>query len=142
MRPTRNTRRGSQAVEFALVLPVLLLLTAGIVDYGWFYSNQLAMINAAREGGRAGAAADPADGQDYCTEAENRVIAALLDAGITATATDVTASTSGADPDIMLTVFVSRPYTGLFSLVPVPSQIYGQVTMRVENQDDTATCSS
>ena len=31
-----KTKRGSTAVEFSLILPVLLLLLAGIIDWAWF----------------------------------------------------------------------------------------------------------
>lgn len=39
-------------VEFALVLPILLLLIGGIIDFGWIFHNQLAANNASREAAR------------------------------------------------------------------------------------------
>jgi len=41
-------------VEFALILPVMILLTLGMVDYGRAYYYQVAITNAAREGARTG----------------------------------------------------------------------------------------
>lgn len=46
--------RGSSAVEFALVLPVLLVLIFGIVELGLLLYNQQILTNASREGARAG----------------------------------------------------------------------------------------
>lgn len=44
--------RGQAIVEFALVLPILLALLCGIIDFGWIYYNQITLNNAAREGAR------------------------------------------------------------------------------------------
>jgi Flp pilus assembly protein TadG len=53
---TPRRERAAAAVEFALVLPILLLLLGGIIDYGRFFFTQLQLTNAAREGARAGIA--------------------------------------------------------------------------------------
>ena len=39
-------------VEFALVLPILLLILCGIIDFGWIFGNQLLATNASREAAR------------------------------------------------------------------------------------------
>ncbi|MHB9145145.1 MAG: TadE/TadG family type IV pilus assembly protein [Symbiobacteriia bacterium] len=44
--------RGQSLVEFALVVPLLLLLVIGIMEFGRAYSANLALQNAAREGAR------------------------------------------------------------------------------------------
>src|SRR5258708_3259846 len=44
--------RGSVAVEFALLLPVLLLLIFGIIDFGRAINAQITLTQAAREGAR------------------------------------------------------------------------------------------
>ena len=46
---------GAAAVELALVLPVLLLLLLGIIDFGRAWSWQIALTQAAREGVRVAA---------------------------------------------------------------------------------------
>lgn len=48
----RKSEAGQSMVEMALVLPILLLLIGGIMDFGWLFYNQLALTNAAREGAR------------------------------------------------------------------------------------------
>jgi Flp pilus assembly protein TadG len=41
--------RGAVAVEFAILLPVLLLLVMGIVEFGRAYNSQISLTHAARE---------------------------------------------------------------------------------------------
>lgn len=43
---------GSQLVEFALVLPLLLMLIAGIAEFGFLFQSYEVTTNAAREGAR------------------------------------------------------------------------------------------
>lgn len=52
-RPFRET--GAAAVEFALIVPVLLLLLLGIVEFGRVFNAQISLSAAAREGARAAA---------------------------------------------------------------------------------------
>ncbi|MEX5301822.1 TadE/TadG family type IV pilus assembly protein [Kocuria sabuli] len=44
--------RGAAAVEFALVVPVLLLLLLGIIEFGRAYNTQISLTHAARETAR------------------------------------------------------------------------------------------
>jgi len=44
--------RGSVAVEFALVLPILATLLIGVIEFGNAYGAQLTITNAAREAAR------------------------------------------------------------------------------------------
>lgn len=50
---------GAAAVEMALVLPILILLVFGIVEFGMAYNAKNTLTHAAREGARAFAIADP-----------------------------------------------------------------------------------
>jgi Flp pilus assembly protein TadG len=49
-----RSRRGSQIVEFALVLPLLMILVFGIVDFSIGLYDKAVVTNASREGARAG----------------------------------------------------------------------------------------
>jgi hypothetical protein len=51
---TIKNQKGASAVEFAIVLPLLLLLLFGIVEFGFLLYNKAMITNAAREGARAG----------------------------------------------------------------------------------------
>jgi len=46
---------GAIAVEFAIIVPVLILLVLGIIEFGFGYHAWDATQNAAREGARLGA---------------------------------------------------------------------------------------
>ncbi|HEV2797576.1 MAG TPA: TadE/TadG family type IV pilus assembly protein, partial [Nocardioides sp.] len=55
-RTGKSTRdeRGVSAVEFALTLIPLLMVIAGIVNFGLVFAQQLSLDNAVRAGARAG----------------------------------------------------------------------------------------
>jgi Flp pilus assembly protein TadG len=46
--------KGAAVVEFAIVLPLLLVIVFGIVEFGFVMYNQAMLTNAAREGARFG----------------------------------------------------------------------------------------
>jgi Flp pilus assembly protein TadG len=69
-------QRGGSALEFAILLPVLLLILLGIIDFGYVVFAKAVITNASREGARTGIVfSDPpltnADivqvVDDYCT---------------------------------------------------------------------------
>jgi Flp pilus assembly protein TadG len=51
--PYRGHEPGAAAVEFALVVPLLLMLVFGIIDFGVLMHRNTLLDNAAREGVRA-----------------------------------------------------------------------------------------
>jgi Flp pilus assembly protein TadG len=58
-------QRGAVAIEFALILPILLIVLGGIVNFGMAFSQKLALDNAVRQAVRSavvdsGSALDPA----------------------------------------------------------------------------------
>ena len=82
-RPNRRaSRRGRQPksagqalVEFALVIPVMLLMLAIAIDFGRLFFSYIEITNAAREGARQGASYDVVNGNASATHAA--VIAAV-----------------------------------------------------------------
>ena len=52
---SRRSERGQTAVEFALVIPVMLLFLLGIFQIGITYFNNESLQTSARDGARAGA---------------------------------------------------------------------------------------
>jgi Flp pilus assembly protein TadG len=48
----RSRRRGQAIVEFALVVPIFLILVFGILEYAFYVKNAITIANAAREGAR------------------------------------------------------------------------------------------
>lgn len=47
-----SDERGSVALEFALVVPILLLIVMGIIDFGYMLNRDSVINNAARDGAR------------------------------------------------------------------------------------------
>ncbi len=119
-RPTARGRtardRGSVAVEFALVLPVLLLILFGIIDFGRALNAQIELTGAAREGARLAALG-------YSNAAiEARVVAAAPSlSGVTVT---VAASCSpGAGPTADAEVDVSDPFSFITPIGAIASLV-------------------
>lgn len=54
-RRSQDTERGQTLVEFALILPIMLLLIFALVDFGRAFHTWLVVTNSAREGARVGA---------------------------------------------------------------------------------------
>jgi hypothetical protein len=50
--------RGAVAVEFALIVPVVLVLLFGVIGFGIVFAQQLALGNSARQAARFGAVAN------------------------------------------------------------------------------------
>lgn len=48
----RRLRRAAALVEFAMVVPILIFMILGIMEFGWYAKNQLTVANATREGAR------------------------------------------------------------------------------------------
>lgn len=79
----RRDESGASAVEFALVLPLLMLLLFGIISYGVMLSFRQSLSQAAAEGARA-AAVTFVEGQKQ-SEAYSSVNQALDSFGVTCT---------------------------------------------------------
>ncbi len=84
--PARRQRgeRGASAVEFALVMPLLLMLLFGIISTGMTFSDHLAATNATREGARYGAATNMSE-PGWATSVKERVKQVYFNAGETVT---------------------------------------------------------
>ena len=52
-------RRGQSLVEFTVLLPLLLMMISGLIEFGFMLNYYLDMIDAAREAARFAADDDP-----------------------------------------------------------------------------------
>ena len=48
-----RSERGAAAVEFALVLPILMTLLLGVIEFGHYFNVQISATHAAREAARS-----------------------------------------------------------------------------------------
>ena len=125
-----RSEKGQAMVEFALILPLLLTLLCGIIDFGWMYYNQITLNNAAREGARyAVIHYDPAE--EWKDAAESRMITSM--AGVSSAVAIV------SDPvEQQITASVTatpRILTGITStsLGKQTLELHATCTMRLEN---------
>lgn len=112
----RLNERGVAAAEFALILPVLLLILFGTIEFGMIMYSREVVTNAVREGARAGIVQGP----PKRTEAEIIAIATTYLTGTGVTPADVTFTVTGemlASPE-NLTVTATYLYRFLIPYVP------------------------
>jgi Flp pilus assembly protein TadG len=120
MRTRLRDERGASAVEFAFIVPLLILLVLGIAEFGHAFQVQGTLSAAAREGVRAMALRnDPVDARAVARNA-----ASSLDPGVTDTqikiqivgSTATTCPTIGAgNTAVRLTITYPMPFlTGFF----------------------------
>ena len=104
-RPThkRSQReRGQALVEFAMVVPIFLILVFGIVDFGMGLRAWISITNSAREGARYGAVGAA------CDAIEARVVDTSADL---LTVNDVTVANCQGDPGTDVGVTVDYDYS-------------------------------
>ena len=126
-----GSRRGGAAVEFALTLPVLLLVFAGMVDLSLYVHARHDVQRAAREGAHFAAMTRDLDGSGTAEAAgRTQALAALdaLDADCGGGCT-VDAERQTADGWSMVRVRVTAPWTAPVGLVPgLAAQVSAEVT--------------
>ncbi|MAO80878.1 TadE/TadG family type IV pilus assembly protein [uncultured Nocardioides sp.] len=126
--------RGAAAVEFALVVPLLLMLVFGIIQYGYILSFRQALSQGAAEGARAAAVAPSSlTTAQKQTAATNAVQQALGSYGVTCGTAVMTCAvtlipcpqaTGKTCAQVALTYdYDARPLMPKVPLVPVPGSL-------------------
>jgi len=133
-----NNEKGLVAMEMALMLPVLLFLLMGIIDFGLLMTSQASMASASREGARAGIllTAPPVTEAEIATVVRN----ALTNSGwdqADADAVTVTVTGAGGAFGTDLTVNVNSNYSTLvisklITSIPDPLLLNASTTMKNE----------
>lgn len=123
-------RRGGVAIELAVVLPVLLVIVAGVLEWGQIVVAEVAITQVARDAALAGARTEKAENPDAIALA--RAQAALTQAGFVGGTVHVAEVAVGADEGLAVTV--SAPYHRTIPLVPTPATLTATVTARLEDQ--------
>jgi Flp pilus assembly protein TadG len=125
--------RGAAAVEFALVLPVLMAVVFGILEYGWIFYEQFNLAGAVRDGLRQGVTVSQTANPDPKAFAISKAQADLQALGMT-TGVAVTAAYSGASPTKTMTLTADLTYHKLIGFVPTPAHLKYTMTMMLELQ--------
>ena len=130
--------RGQAVTEFAVILPVLLLVLFAIFQFGIIFNNYIQVTAAAREGARKGAVNRTTG---TCTAVENLAISAAKAAapgltwttsGASVTATDTcTSSALAQGSDFKITA--NYPWSvSLIGMSVMSGTLTSSTTMRVE----------
>lgn len=140
MRSNWRSERGAELIEFAIVVPILIFIIAGIFEFGMMFRALEAVTNAAREGARVGVLPgyNPPDVQTRVTE---YLDASGLTGTHTTTVTDQTLATA-AGSFTARSVNVSYPYSFvvLSGFAPLFGGSFGSINltaaaiMRTETQ--------
>jgi Flp pilus assembly protein TadG len=138
-RSSRQRQRGNAVLDMALVLPILLALAFGTVEFGYYFYVKHNVQAAAREGARAAIVPSAVAG-DVTTAVQNVMTAAGLgSSGYTTSVTDVNGnainlSTATAGTAIKVTVQCTWGNVGVRPLGVISSTkiVTGNTVMRKE----------
>jgi len=120
--------RGQGLIEFALLLPVFLLLLFGMVEFGRAYMTKNILTGAAREAVRR--AAVQANSADALNEAQIRAQEVLNSAGIYGAVVTVIDNNVGPEPSVEVLITYNFPilvgglfgFTGPGNVIPLSSE--------------------
>jgi len=134
VRRLKKNRRGLATVEMALVLPLLLMLTMGAIQFGWLFLKAQQITNAARMGARTAVLPDATD-----TGVRANILALMTAGGmgasgysVTFTPTDITSLNVGDFLTVRVTVPCAKINIIGTALLPAPANLIGEVTMAKE----------
>ena len=110
-----HDERGAAAVEFAFIVPLLIMLVLGIVEFGHAFQVQGTLSAAAREGARVMALeSDPAAARAAVQDAAQSLDPAITAGQITVTPSSCP-STGGGSTNVRVTIDYPMPFlTGFF----------------------------
>lgn len=121
-----SSERGSASIEFALVLPILLILTLAMVQVGLLVRDDLVLTNAARAAAREAAV----------TSDDDRVRSAMEDAAASLRAEDIELSIERSERGHPATVRLRYPDRIVVPFVgwlfPSTVTLQGEASMRQE----------
>lgn len=114
--------RGAELIELAIVLPILLVVFAAIVDFGFLFQRYEVITNAAREGARIGVLPNYTQ-----ADVTDRVRAYLNSSGLDGASANVSVAYSTQTLSSGETVNVVNVIVGYFSNYAVLGPIAGMV---------------
>ena len=133
-----SKQKGQDLVEFALVLPLLLLIVVGVLDLGRAFFAAIAVANVAREGARHGIDLDWEEiCETDCTYGEGQAETAALNevqnTGLDITRLNVSAERGYRESDehYQLVVDVTYDFELILNLVLPDFTIQRTATMRI-----------
>jgi len=128
-----RSEKGAALVEAAIVMPMILLISVGIFEFGRAYQTSQVLTNAAREGARLAVLEGPTD-----ADVRSRVNKYLTDGGLTSLADGnilVNRNTALTGSSTASTVTVNYPFQFMMLnpivrlVVPTDSQTGAPITL-------------
>jgi Flp pilus assembly protein TadG len=122
--------RGQAMVEFAIIVPILLVVLLGIMQLGVVYNNWVTLTDAARAGARKGAVCRNGCSPNATTATTTAVKNSAANLNQSKLSVTVTSSwTQGSD----VTVSASYPWSvNIMGIVVASGQMTATTTERVE----------
>ena len=131
-------RRGGAVLETAVVIPFVLLMTFGLIEYGHFFYMKHILMGAAREGARAAIIAS-ADSDSVADTVETAMTAAGLSTDkytISVEVNGATATLDSAAKGDLITVKIESEWDDIglrpMRLISATSIVRGSAVMRKE----------
>jgi Flp pilus assembly protein TadG len=130
----RRRSRGTALVELAIVLLLLMMLTFGVMEYGWMFFRLQQVISVARSGVRRAVLPDSS-----IADVQVLITSLMTTWGMDGSGYTVTVSPSDItlpEPGQIVSVTIEVPYENIellgMSLFPVPANLRGSVAMAKE----------
>ena len=140
-RPRRRTEKGAAALEFALVMPLLLLLVFALIQYGVYFWAYQGGSDAARMAARSAAVgAYPQSCSDFRKQVSDAIGKMATNSPTITRVYTKTDSTKGVQPGDLVTVTVEYNTMNLhFPFLPFIQDGYVKQTAqaRVDNVSDS-----
>ena len=132
MSKQRNTENGQAVVEFAVILPVLLMILFAILQFGIVFNNYIQVTAAAREGARKAAVSrslGTSAAETAATASAKAAAPGLKQTSIQVSYPNNPTFAQGSD----VSVKVTYPYSiSLLGIIVKSGTLSSTTTMRVE----------
>lgn len=133
VRRLKKIRRGAAAVEMAIVLTLLVMLTMGAIQYGMLFLRTQQITNAARQGARIAILPDVTDDDVLLVISNLMTAAGMGGAYLPPNINDVVLP--GDVQAVSVRIIVPSENIALMNtpLLPVPENLGAEVTMAKES---------
>ena len=124
-----HLERGAAAVEMALVMPLLILMLMGIIDFGRIFNGEIQLSQAAREGARIAALGAP--GSFTLTDVTTRTKAALTNPAFQGNPSLTCATVTTGCISVAVVTATGGPVASGVCQTADSAANYGQVTITI-----------
>jgi Flp pilus assembly protein TadG len=124
----RKNNRGAALIELAIIIPFLLILVVGIIEFGWIFNGYITFTGAVREGARVAVV-----NGDYVKAVNDHInqlprlnVSSILKSGGELQGDDITVTVSGS----------ITPLTNFFPFLGSSIPLAVEATMRRQYLDE------